>query len=81
MNDGGTGYTFYNRSIRDIAWLEEDGEGMDNIRNGTSTIPPHADRGAFANRKLPKGSLLVAPVPLVHIYDKYYFVRYEMTDY
>jgi hypothetical protein len=25
MNDGGTEYTFYNRSIRDIAWLEEHG--------------------------------------------------------
>jgi hypothetical protein len=78
MADGGTEYTFYNRSIRDIAWLEEHGECMDNIRDGTSTIP-HAGRGAFANRKLPKGSL-VSPVPLIHI-DKEYLVTYEMTDY
>jgi hypothetical protein len=78
IDNGGTKYTFYNRSIRDIAWLEEHGECMDNIRDGTSTIP-HAGRGAFANRKLPKGSL-VSPVPLLHIYDKEYLTTYETTD-
>jgi hypothetical protein len=79
MDEGGTKYTLYDRSIRDIAWLEEHGECMDNIRDGTSTIP-HAGRGAFANRKLPKGSL-VSPVPLIHISDKDYLTTYEMTDY
>jgi hypothetical protein len=78
MNDGGTGHTFYNRSMRDIAWLEEHGECVDNVRDGTSTIP-HAGRGAFANRKTPNGSL-VAPVPLIHVYDKDYFVTHGMAD-
>jgi hypothetical protein len=52
---------------------------MDNIRDGTSTIS-HTGRGAFANRKLLKGSS-VSPVPLLHFYEKNYFVTYEITDY
>ena len=42
---------------------------MDNIKGGSSTPSsqiPDAGRGAFANRPIPKGSL-VAPAPLIHI--------------
>ena len=55
-------------SIRSIEYLEEHGKCVDNIVPKQSTIP-HAGRGAFATRFIPKGGL-VAPVPLVHIADK-----------
>lgn len=55
-------------SIRSIEYLEEQGKCVDNIVPKQSTIP-HAGRGAFATRFIPKGGL-VAPAPLVHMADK-----------
>jgi hypothetical protein len=55
-------------SIRSLEYLEEKGKCVDNIVPKQSTIP-HAGRGAFATRFIPKGGL-VAPAPLVHIADK-----------
>mmetsp|Transcript_6776 Transcript_6776/g.11044 ORF Transcript_6776/g.11044 Transcript_6776/m.11044 type:complete len:673 (+) Transcript_6776:77-2095(+) len=55
-------------SIRSLEYLEEKGKCVDNIVPKKSTIP-HAGRGAFATRFIPKGGL-VAPAPLVHIADK-----------
>mmetsp|Transcript_31361 Transcript_31361/g.46875 ORF Transcript_31361/g.46875 Transcript_31361/m.46875 type:complete len:578 (-) Transcript_31361:773-2506(-) len=55
-------------SIRSLEYLEEHGKCVDNIVPQQSTIP-HAGRGAFATRFIPKGGL-VAPAPLVHIADK-----------
>jgi len=37
----------YNRSIRDVTWLQEHGRCMDNIIDGIITVP-YAGRGAFA---------------------------------
>jgi hypothetical protein len=54
--------------------LEENGQCMDNIKDGVSTIPD-AGRGAFANRFIPKGGL-VAPAPLIHIPDRSIFTMY-----
>jgi hypothetical protein len=51
-----------------VDYLKEHGKCVDNIVPGNSTIP-HAGRGAFATRRIPKGGL-VAPAPLVHIADK-----------
>jgi hypothetical protein len=67
LEDGGTAWQHFNRSIKDLEWLEENGQCMDNIRHQTSTIP-HAGRGAFATRAIPKGGL-VSPAPLIHIQD------------
>ena len=53
---------------RDLEWLQKEGFCMDNLVVKASTIP-HAGRGAFASRNLPKGAT-VAPVPLLHIPDK-----------
>jgi hypothetical protein len=63
---------------RDGMWLEEDGECMDNVRDGTSTIP-HAGRGqTFANRKSPKGSLLAtAPISLIHVHGQIPNARFQ----
>jgi len=55
-------------SIRSNEWLENNGQCMDNIRVDSSSLPD-AGRGAFANRFIPKGSL-VAPAPLVQITDR-----------
>jgi hypothetical protein len=68
MDDGGTEWQDYNRSIVDLKWLEENGQCMDNIKAGYSSIPD-AGRGAFASRFIPTGGL-VAPAPLVHIKDR-----------
>ncbi len=48
-----------------IEWLQEHGKCQDHIRPGHSTIP-HAGRGAFATRFLPKGSV-VGYAPLIHV--------------
>ncbi|KAL7546368.1 hypothetical protein ACHAWF_009706, partial [Thalassiosira exigua] len=55
-------------SIRSVDYLKEHGKCVDNIVPGPSNIP-HAGRGAFATRFIPKGGL-VAPAPVVHIVDK-----------
>ena len=55
-------------SIRSIEYLEENGKCVDNIVPKLSTIP-HAGRGAFTTRFIPKGGL-IAPAPIVHIADK-----------
>lgn len=72
---GGTRNATYNESIRELDWLEEHGQCMDNIKDGISTLP-HAGRGAFANRFIPKGGL-VAPLPLIHIGDRNILTMYE----
>jgi hypothetical protein len=68
LENGGTGKQHLNRSIKDLEWLEENGQCMDNIKVGNSTNPD-AGRGAFATRFIPKGGL-VSPAPLVHIASK-----------
>mmetsp|Transcript_24210 Transcript_24210/g.57476 ORF Transcript_24210/g.57476 Transcript_24210/m.57476 type:complete len:665 (+) Transcript_24210:54-2048(+) len=55
-------------SIRPVDFLDKHGKCVDNIEPGISSIP-HAGRGAFATRFIPKDGL-VAPAPLVHIVDK-----------
>lgn len=62
---GSTMYIHAQRSKRPVDWLEEHGTCMDHLVIRNSAIP-HAGRGAFANKFLPKGSI-VAPVPLIHI--------------
>lgn len=52
-------------AFRTLAWLEENGRCLDNIRAGPSMIPD-AGRGAFATRAIKKGSV-VTPAPLLHI--------------
>jgi hypothetical protein len=77
MNDGGTARQDFNRSIREISWLEENGQCMDNIKVGQSENPD-SGRGAFANRFIPQGGL-VAPAPLIHI-DSNVLKMYKPMD-
>jgi SET domain len=65
MESGGTAKQHLNRSIKELEWLEQNGQCMDNIKAGNSTNPD-AGRGAFANRFIPEGGL-VSPSPVIHI--------------
>lgn len=53
---------------RSLAWLEENGSCLDNLQMKQSTNP-HAGRGAFASRYIPKGAV-VAPAPVIQITDR-----------
>ena len=75
--DHGTRYSEYQRSIKDVDWLKENGTCMDNLRVGLSTIP-QAGRGAFAHRKIAKGAV-VAPIPLIHA-DRNLFNMYNPVE-
>jgi hypothetical protein len=68
MAAGGTSRQHFNASIKSQEYMDEHGQCMDNISNERSRIP-HAGRGAFATRFIPKGGL-VSPAPLVHIPDR-----------
>lgn len=72
----GTQFLHYNRSVRSLEWLRENGICTDNIRPGNSTIP-QAGRGGFATRNIPKGEV-VAPVPLIHIPNRSIYNMYEV---
>lgn len=63
--NGGTAMKGYNATIKDARWMKENGQCLDNIMDGVSSIP-HAGRGAFAKRFIRKGRV-VAPSPLIHI--------------
>eukprot|EP00804_Cyclotella_cryptica_P030083 CCRYP_020715-RA/>CCRYP_020715-RA protein AED:0.33 eAED:0.33 QI:0/0.66/0.5/1/0.66/0.5/4/413/753 len=73
----GIGAVEVENSMRSLEYLKEHGRCVDNIVPGNSTIP-HAGRGAFATRFIPRGSL-VAPAPLVHITDKSALIMYNET--
>lgn len=75
LMEHGTQYMHYNRSIRSLEWLEQNGLCADNIKPGNSTLQ-QAGRGALATRRIPKGKL-VAPVPLIHIPDRSIYNMYQ----
>jgi SET domain len=75
MATGGTRWLHFNASIRSQEYMDEHGQCMDNIRNEISAIP-HAGRGAFASRFIPKGGL-VSPAPLIHIPNRSAFTIYD----
>jgi hypothetical protein len=75
---GGSGKQHTPRSIRDISWLEEHGQCMDNIKVDQSENPD-AGRGAFANRFIPEGGL-VAPAPLIHIGSYDFLKMFQPID-
>lgn len=76
LNGKGTAYATVPNIIRDQDWLEEHGMCLDHITPAESKHVPD-ERGAFATRKLPKGSL-VAPAPLIHSSRKHFHMA--MTD-
>jgi hypothetical protein len=59
-----------------LAWLQEHGTCMDNLRIAPSTIR-QAGRGAFATRFLAKDSV-VAPMPVIHVPNRRRFIMYSI---
>ena len=51
--------------VRSQEWLKTNGRCLDNIQPGLSTVR-QAGHGAFATRKIPKGSV-IAPLPVVQV--------------
>jgi hypothetical protein len=78
MSSGGVGTQHLKSSIRDVVWLEEHGQCLDNIRDGISTNPD-TGRGAFANRSISKDGL-VGPAPLIHVPDRAMLNMYRPKD-
>lgn len=60
---------------KSISWLQENGQCLDGLYNGPSTIPD-AGKGAFARVAITKGSL-VAPAPLLLIQSTSYMDMYS----
>ena len=58
-----------------IEYLEKHGKCLDHIQPQNSTIP-HAGRGAFATRFLPRGTV-VSTAPLLHIPDRDILTMYD----
>lgn len=75
MQAGGTKYRTYNNTVRGKQWMKKHGQCIDNIKDGVSSIP-HAGRGAFARRFIPKDGL-VTPMPLLHIPNRSSFAMYD----
>ena len=63
--------------IRSKEWLEKNGKCLDHVRPGKSEIP-QAGRGAFANRFIPAGNV-VLPLPIIHI-NRTLLDMYELRD-
>ena len=59
---------FATTEVRNITWIQENGLCLDNIIPKRSTLK-QAGNGAFAQRFIPKGSVVV-PVPLLPIMDR-----------
>jgi len=80
MDFGGSELQNYNTTVKDLEWMNEHGQCIDNIREGVSKIT-HAGRGAFANRFIPKDGL-VSAAPIVHIPNRSSLIIYEhmITD-
>lgn len=56
-------------SRRSVEWLREFGTCGDHIVGGNQSTLPEAGLGAFASRRLPKGTI-VAQLPMIHIPDR-----------
>lgn len=68
QENGGTVMKDYERTVRDLDFLQDHGTCMDHLVVRPSTIPV-AGRGTFAKRDLPANST-VAPLPLIHLPDR-----------
>eukprot|EP01083_Nonionella_stella_P128653 389912_1 len=63
--EDGTAILTVPEAVKTDEWLEENGTCLDNIRADQSTID-QAGRGAFATRKLKRGTS-IAPLPMIHM--------------
>jgi len=62
---------------RSVDWIKKNGRCLDNLIAKTSTLGPNVGQGAFAQRFISEGDLVV-PVPLKQITDKAILDMYEL---
>jgi len=62
---------------RSVDWIKQNGQCLDNLIAKTSTLGPNVGQGAFAQRFIAEGDLVV-PVPLKQITDKAILDMYEL---
>jgi len=65
--DQGCAWYLAPNARQSIKWLQENGVCLDHIEPRDESTIPLAGSGAFAKRRLPKGSL-VAPAPVLHLH-------------
>ena len=63
---------------RSVSWLRENGLCLDNLQAAKSTLP-QAGLGAFAQRSMPKGEIII-PVPLLQIEANKTDLQYVFND-
>lgn len=63
---------------KSVSWLRENGLCLDNLQAAKSTLP-HAGLGAFAQRSMSKGEIII-PVPLLQIEANETDLHYEFGD-
>ena len=77
--DAGGSFNYRNPDLaKSKKWLKKHGTCVDNLKSGPSTIP-EAGRGAFATRKLPKGTV-IAPMPMIQVPDLDLFSIHEHDE-
>lgn len=64
-------------TVRTLDWIKTKGQCLDNLVPQISTLP-HAGRGAFAQRMIAKGHLVV-PAPLLMVMDQSDMNIYDIT--
>jgi hypothetical protein len=75
LANGGTFLSKYPETKKSIEWLEENGQCLDGLYPGLSTIKA-AEKGAFATRAVKEGDL-IAPAPLLKIDDENVLNMYQ----
>jgi len=65
LNNIGSKFAYKTTTPRTLDWIRNEGQCLDNLVGGRSTLPD-AGRGGFAQRFIPKDSIVV-PVPLLQI--------------
>jgi hypothetical protein len=77
LEQGGSAKYHLPNRVRSPEWLEQNGQCLDNIQPGPSTIEL-AGKGAFATRKIQEGQV-IAPLPMIHLH-RYHMEVYNSAD-
>jgi hypothetical protein len=76
IQNGGSFLHHFPESQKSLEWLKENGQCLDGLYTGKSTIPG-AEKGAFATRTIEDGDL-ISPAPLLMISDSKYMDMYPL---
>ena len=76
LDDIASNLAYQNLIPRTLDWIQHEGNCLDNLIPGLSTLPD-AGRGGFAQRFIPKYSMVV-PSPLIQIIDRDTLLMYDL---